>query len=391
MTNNFPEFTGRVCPAPCEGACVLGIIEPPVTIKAIEQAIADRGFDEGWIVPRPPAGRSGKKVAVVGSGPAGPRLRRPAQQGLAPGDGLRARRPHRRPADVRHPQHEARQGLRPAPRRPARRRGGASSSPASRSAATCRWRSCGRSSTPWSSAAARPGRATCRFPGGELAGVHFAMDYLTHNTRRLLDGTPLQISAAGKQVVVIGGGDTGTDCVATALRQGCKSVIQLEILPRPAAEAGGQQPLAAMAADLPRRLRPGGGEGPLRRRPAPVPGDRRRVRRRRRGAGSAGAGPRHRMAGGGGTAPRPQGARQRAADRRRAGAVGDGLSRPRGDGDRPGWNWTRDGRSNLLAEYGRFATSVPGSSPPATPAAARAWWSGRSTRGAARPARSTAT
>ena len=117
-TNNFPEFTGRVCPAPCEGSCVLGINEPPVTIKNIECAIIDKGFEEGWIVPEPPAQRTGKKVAVVGSGPAGLAARRPAQQGRPLGHRLRARRPHRRPADVRHPEHEARQE---------RRRSGASS------------------------------------------------------------------------------------------------------------------------------------------------------------------------------------------------------------------------------------------------------------------------
>ena len=108
-TNNFPEFTGRVCPAPCEGSCVLGINEPPVTIKNIECAIIDQGFEEGWVMPEPPAVRTGKKVAVVGSGPAG--LRRAAQLNKAghTGHRLRARRPHRRPAHVRHPQHEARQ------------------------------------------------------------------------------------------------------------------------------------------------------------------------------------------------------------------------------------------------------------------------------------------
>ena len=108
-TNNFPEFTGRVCPAPCEGSCVLGINEPPVTIKNIECAIIDKGFEEGWVVAEPPATRTGKKVAVVGSGPAGLAARGAAQQGRPHGHRLRARRPHRRPADVRHPEHEARQ------------------------------------------------------------------------------------------------------------------------------------------------------------------------------------------------------------------------------------------------------------------------------------------
>ena len=111
-TNNFPEFTGRVCPAPCEGSCTLGIIDPPVTIKNIEVSIVERGFDEGWIVPAPPAIRTGKKVAVVGSGPAG--LSAAAQLNKAghARHRFRAGRPAGRPADVRHPQHEAPQAQR---------------------------------------------------------------------------------------------------------------------------------------------------------------------------------------------------------------------------------------------------------------------------------------
>ncbi len=115
-TNNFPEFTGRVCPAPCEGSCVLGINEPPVTIKNIECAIIDKGFDEGWVTADPPKTRTGKKVAVVGSGPAGLCRGRAAQLRGPLGDGVRARRPHRRVVDVRHPEHEARQTGRATPR-----------------------------------------------------------------------------------------------------------------------------------------------------------------------------------------------------------------------------------------------------------------------------------
>ncbi len=115
-TNNFPEFTGRVCPAPCEGSCVLGISEPPVTIKNIEAAIIDKGFDEGWVTADPPKTRTGKKVAVIGSGPAG--LSAAAQLNTAGhrGHGVRAGRPRRRIAHVRHPEHETRQGSRPTPR-----------------------------------------------------------------------------------------------------------------------------------------------------------------------------------------------------------------------------------------------------------------------------------
>ena len=124
-TNNFPEFTGRVCPAPCEGSCVLGINEPPVTIKNIENAIIDHGWDEGWVVPEPPATRTGKKVAVIGSGPAGLARRGAAQQGRSLGHRVRARRSPRWPAHVRHPEHEARQARsRAAPHRAAWRQEG---------------------------------------------------------------------------------------------------------------------------------------------------------------------------------------------------------------------------------------------------------------------------
>ncbi len=109
QTNNFPEFTGRVCPAPCEGSCVLGIIEPPVTIKSIECAIIDRGFEEGWVTAKPPRSRTGKTVAVVGSGPAGLAAAAQLNQRRPQGHRFRASRPHRRPVDVWHPQYEARQ------------------------------------------------------------------------------------------------------------------------------------------------------------------------------------------------------------------------------------------------------------------------------------------
>ena len=138
QTNNFPEFTGRVCPAPCEGSCVLGINEPPVTIKAIECAIIDKGFDEGWVVPRPPARAHRQEGGRRRLRARRPRLRRPAQPRRPPRHRLRARRPHRRPADVRHPEHEARQGHRRAPRRRCWRPRASRSSPTPRSAATSR-------------------------------------------------------------------------------------------------------------------------------------------------------------------------------------------------------------------------------------------------------------
>jgi hypothetical protein len=165
-TNNFPEFTGRVCPAPCEGSCTLGMLDPPVTIKNIECAIVDRGFAEGWIMPQAPPVRTGKKVAVVGSGPSGLAVRRAAQPRRPLGHRLRARRPHRRAAHVRHPQHEARQGAgRPAPRRSAGGGGGALHHQ-HRGGQGLPGRQAARSvSTPSCSAAAPPSPTTCPFPG----------------------------------------------------------------------------------------------------------------------------------------------------------------------------------------------------------------------------------
>ncbi len=232
MTNNFPEFTGRVCPAPCEGACVLGIIEPPVTIKAIEQAIADRGFEEGWIAPHPPGGRSGKRVAVVGSGPAG--LACAAQLNKAWHEVTVYERADRigglltygipamkleKTIVQRRVDLLAAEGIRfETGVEIGRNRMLAELHEEFDAVVLC----CG---------ATRP--RDLAIPGREARGIHQAMEFLTHNTRRLLDGSPLKLSAEGKHVVVIGGGDTGTDCVGTALRQGCRSITQLEILPQP--------------------------------------------------------------------------------------------------------------------------------------------------------------
>ncbi|GIW46463.1 MAG: glutamate synthase subunit beta [Deltaproteobacteria bacterium] len=234
-TNNFPEFTGRVCPAPCEAACVLGINEPPVTIKSIECAIVDKGFEEGWIVPRPPVKRTGKRVAVVGSGPAG----------LACADQLNKAghwvtvferddriggllmygipNPH---LDKRIVQRRvdllAKEGIEFVTNTEVGK-----DYPAEKllrdfdAVVLC----CG---------ATKP--RDLPIEGRELKGIHFAMEFLRSTTKSLLDSN-LQdgkyISAKGKDVIVIGGGDTGTDCVATAMRQGCRSLVQFEILPKP--------------------------------------------------------------------------------------------------------------------------------------------------------------
>jgi glutamate synthase (NADPH/NADH) small chain len=237
-TNNFPEFTGRVCPAPCEGSCTVGINTPPVTIKNIEYTIIEKGFENGWIEPEPPRVRTGKKVAVVGSGPAG--LSAAAQLNRAGhtvtvyeradriGGLLMYGIPNMK-LDKRIVQRRidlmAAEGVRFVANTEV---GG--NYPALRllteydAAVLC----CG---------ATKPRDLSVE--GRNLQGVHFAMDFLRGNTRNVLNGDdhPADgyVSARDKDVIVIGGGDTGTDCVGTAIRQGCRSVIQFEILEKPPA------------------------------------------------------------------------------------------------------------------------------------------------------------
>jgi glutamate synthase (NADPH/NADH) small chain len=234
-TNNFPEFTGRVCPAPCEGSCVLGITNPPVTIKTIEHAIIDKGWEEGWITPELPVKRTGKKVAVVGSGPAG--LCAAAQLNKAghwvtvferadrPGGllmyGIPNMKLDKQQVVLRRLQVLEAEGV----------------------TFVCNTE-VGKDlpvetllkdfdAVVLCTGATRP--RDLSVPGRELGGVHFAMEFLTANTQAILDGQPNEkfISAAGKDVVIIGGGDTGTDCVGTSIRHGCKSLVQLEIMPQP--------------------------------------------------------------------------------------------------------------------------------------------------------------
>ena len=241
-TNNFPEFTGRVCPAPCEGSCVLGINDPPVTIKNIEVAIIDRGWDEGWVTADPPRARTGKQVAVIGSGRglcAAAQLNRAghtvtvferadriggllmygipsmkldkslvqrrvdllAQEGVVfvPNTEIGKNYPARKLLDEFH-------------------------------------------ATVLCTGATKP--RDLPIQGRQLHGVHFAMEFLTANTKSLLDGHRNGdfVSAEGKDVMVIGGGDTGTDCVGTAMRHRCKSLIQLEILPKPPLQRAANNP-----------------------------------------------------------------------------------------------------------------------------------------------------
>ena len=232
-TNNFPEFTGRVCPAPCEGSCTLGINDPPVTIKNIEVSIVERGWQEGWIVPNPPKVRTGKKVAVVGSGPAG--LSAAAQLNRAghsvtvferadlPGGllmyGIPNMKLDKRGVLLRRIKLLEDEGI----------------------IFVCNTVIGGdeypveKLRSEFNAVVLATGATLPRdlpIEGRQLKGIHFAMDFLTANTRAVLNKETEFISARGKDVIIIGGGDTGTDCVGTSLRHGCRSVTQLEIMPK---------------------------------------------------------------------------------------------------------------------------------------------------------------
>jgi glutamate synthase (NADPH/NADH) small chain len=234
-TNNFPEFTGRVCPGPCEGACVLGIIQPPVTIKNIECAIADRGWEEGWIVPHPPGRRTGKRVAIVGSGPAG--LSCAAQLNRVGHEVTVFERADRIGGLLMYGIPNMKLD-----KRVVQRRVELLASEGVRFITRCevgRDLPAGKLLEDYDAAVLCGGATKPRdlpVEGRNLKGIHFAMEFLTANTRSLLDSQHRNgdfLSAAGKDVIVVGGGDTGTDCVGTSLRHGCNSVLQLEILPKP--------------------------------------------------------------------------------------------------------------------------------------------------------------
>jgi len=234
-TNNFPEFTGRLCPAPCETACVLGINEPPVTIRQIEKAIVERGFEEGWIVPEPPPRESGKRVCVIGSGPAGlaaaQQLRR-AGHGVTVfekadriGGLLRYGIPH-----FKMEKHLIDRRLDQMTKE------GVEFVTNAHIGKDILIQSLRKEYDVAVLAGGAEQPRDLPIPGRELKGIHYAIDFLIPQNRRC-DGLPLteaqDITACGKRVVVIGGGDTGADCVGTAHRQKALSVLQLELLPKP--------------------------------------------------------------------------------------------------------------------------------------------------------------
>jgi glutamate synthase (NADPH/NADH) small chain len=234
-TNNFPEFTGRLCPAPCEGSCVLGINDDPVTIKAVEVTIIDRAFDEGWVVPEPPAARTGKKVAVVGSGPAG--LAAAEQLNRAGHLVTVFERADRIGGLLRYGIPEFKMEKRVLERRLALMdKAGVVFRPNADIGRSVRSADLQREFDATVLACGAGAPRDLAVPGRELSGIHFAMEYLTLSNRRC-EGDRIDherfISAEGKRVVIIGGGDTGADCLGTVHRQRAASVHQFELLPRP--------------------------------------------------------------------------------------------------------------------------------------------------------------
>jgi len=243
-TNNFPEFTGLLCPAPCEGSCVLGINRDPVTIKSIELAIVERAFDEGWIVPEPPASRTWKKVAVIGSGPAG--LAAAAELNRAGHSVTVFDKADRIGGLLRYGIPEFKLEKRVLDRRlDLLSAEGVVFRPGVHAGIDVTADDLRRDfdALLLAGGAGRP--RDLRVPGRDLAGVHFAMDYLTHQNRRCYGDSVADdaaLTAAGKDVVIIGGGDTGADCLGTVHRQGARSVSQFELLPVPPRERAADNP-----------------------------------------------------------------------------------------------------------------------------------------------------
>jgi glutamate synthase (NADPH) small chain len=237
-TNNFPEFTGRVCPAPCEAACTLNIVDAPVTIKSIECAIADRGWQEGWIKPQPPQRRSGKSVAVVGSGPAG--LACAQQLGRAGHSVTVFEKADRVGGLLRYGIPDFKMEKHLINRRAMQMEAeGVQFRTSVEVGVTVSFDSLAETFDAVVLAGGAEEPRQLDIPGSELPGVRLAMEFLTQQNKRNAGDDELRaaprgsLTATGKHVIVIGGGDTGSDCVGTSNRQGAASVTQLEIMPRP--------------------------------------------------------------------------------------------------------------------------------------------------------------
>ncbi len=232
-TNNFPEFTGRICPAPCEAACVLGINEPPVSIKLIEKSIVEHAFSRGWIRPEPAPRRTGKRVAIVGSGPAGLAA---AQQLARAGHGVKVyEKADRIGGLLRYGIPEFKLEKHVVDRRLDQMRAeGVEFRTGVHAGVDIEGQELVKSFDAVLLAGGAEAPRDLRVPGRELNGVHFAMEYLPQANRRSAgELVPNQILATGKHVVIIGGGDTGADCLGTAHRQKAASVRQWEIMPVP--------------------------------------------------------------------------------------------------------------------------------------------------------------
>ena len=247
-TNNFPEFTGRVCPAPCEGACVLGVNEPAVTIKNIECAIADKGFENGWVVANPPQQHSNKKVAIIGSGPAG--LAAAAQLNQAGHHVTVYERDDRIGGLLMYgiPNMKLEKGI-------VDRRVNLLKDEGVNFVVNADVGGSGENAVDVEqllndndALLLATGATTARdlnIPNREGDGIHLAMEFLHKNTKSLLDSKledDNYLSAKGKKVIVIGGGDTGTDCIGTSLRHGCKSLVNFEIMPIPPLDRADDNP-----------------------------------------------------------------------------------------------------------------------------------------------------
>lgn len=237
-TNNFPEFTGRICPAPCEAACTLNIIDQPVTIKSIECAIVDRGWKEGWITPQVPATKTGKSVAVVGSGPAGLAC---AQQLARAGHSVTVfEKSDRVGGLLRYGIPDFKMEKHLINRRCVQMEAeGVTFKTSKEVGVDISFASLKENFDAVVLAGGAEDARQLQIPGAEMPGVRLAMEFLTQQNKRVAGDDELRaaprgsLTATGKHVVVLGGGDTGSDCVGTSNRQGAKSVTQLEIMPKP--------------------------------------------------------------------------------------------------------------------------------------------------------------